>query len=75
MGLLLLVCSDSEGACELGGCETGVPFGVSDAEMLCVPGKKKTKHNIIANWKMTNLIHQRNKSEKKILAQVSNPKP
>ncbi len=63
MGLELLVCSDSEGASGVGGCETGVPFGVSDAEMLCEP-EKKTKHNIIANWKVTNLINQRNKSEK-----------
>jgi len=32
---------DSEGAsCEVGGCETGVPFGVSDAEMVCEPEKK-----------------------------------
>jgi hypothetical protein len=46
--LELLVCSDSEGASGVGGCETGVPFGVSDAEMLCEP-EKKTKHNIIAN--------------------------
>jgi len=46
--LVLLGGLDLGGAAEVGGCERGVPFGVSDAEMVCEPGKK-TKHNIIGN--------------------------
>jgi hypothetical protein len=31
-----------EGASEVGGCETGVPFSVSDVEMLCEPEIKQS---------------------------------
>ncbi len=65
--------SDSEGASEVGGCETGVPFGVSDAEMLCEPEKKQSIILLSTERWLIWLI--RETKVKKILAQVSNPKP